>query len=258
MHRIIKQVAAALALVPLFVLSGCSGGAPVYVAGVETEMLPEDKTGNDSHKDAGADSLDGSLEGADEVKALPREDDVSAVQDGYGDSEETGIQRGAGYVYVCGAVVTPGVYPINPGMRVFEAIALAGGFSQKADEEWLNQAQTVQDGQRLYVYSKEETQQMQQEGTTVDGDSMISADMGTGMEASGASGTSVVEDGTKININTADRETLMTLPGIGEAKAEAVIQYRTEHGSFTSIEEIQNISGIKTAVFSKIRDLITV
>jgi competence protein ComEA len=162
-----------------------------------------------------------------------------------------GIQTEAsGYIYVCGAVRQPGVYPISSGMRVYEAIALAGGFSEEADEQWLNQAEMVQDSQRLYVYTKEETQQLEEAGVTID-----SADT-----ASAAVQTQPTSDNTngKININTADKETLMTLPGIGESRADAVIQYRQEHGAFFSIEEIQNISGIKNAVFSKLKDLITV
>ena len=63
---------------------------------------------------------------------------------------------------------------------------------------------------------------------------------------------------TRVNLNTAQREELMTLPGIGESKADSIIRYREEHGAFTSPEEIMNISGIKSAVYSKIRDRITV
>jgi competence protein ComEA len=65
-------------------------------------------------------------------------------------------------------------------------------------------------------------------------------------------------DSGKVNINTATKEQLVTLPGIGESKADSIIAYRTEHGSFSSIEEIMEIPGIKEAVFSKIKELITV
>lgn len=143
------------------------------------------------------------------------------------------------YIYVCGAVNNPGVYPISEDMRVFEAVDLAGGFADEADTSWVNQAEPVQDGQKLYIYTKEETSQMadpvQQEDT-------VSAGMTDG----------------KVNINQAAKETLMTLPGIGEAKADAVIQYRETYGAFASIEEIQNVPGIKNAVFLKIQDYISV
>lgn len=219
-----------MVLVPLFVLFGCSRNTPVYVAGVDEEPMTTENSGGDLKGDSKGNS------------------DEDSAKDG--GTEETAFQEITGYVYVCGAVASPGVYPIDPGMRVFEAIALAGGFTPEAAEEWLNQAQPVQDGQRLYVCSKEEAARMEQEG--------IAAGQ-AGEDTSPASFPDTAGNGGgKININTADQAALMTLPGIGEAKAEAVVRYRTEHGNFTSIEEIQNISGIKTAVFSKIKDLITV
>lgn len=223
-----------MVLVPLFVLSGCSGSSSVYMAGLEEEPVITENSGGDLKADSKGNS------------------DEDSPKDG--GTEETAFQEIAGYVYVCGAVASPGVYPIDQGMRVFEAIALAGGFTPDADQEWLNQAQPVQDGQRLYVYSKEEVIQMEQEGTTAG----PSGEDALGNAVLIPSPDTAEEGNGKININTADQAALMTLPGIGEAKAEAVIRYRTEHGNFTSIEEIQNISGIKTAVFSKIKDLITV
>lgn len=179
---------------------------------------------------------------------------VSAESSGGSENGQTsGLQAGGqapeGYIYVCGAVEEPGVYPIQEGMRVFEAIELAGGFAQEADQLWLNQAEIVTDGQRLYVYTKDETQLLAE------------AQQESGMPAwqhdsQMAEGSDAQEQ--KVNLNTADREVLMTLPGIGEVKADAIIQYREAHGAFSSIEEIQNITGIKNAVFSKIKDRITV
>lgn len=191
------------------------------------------------------------------------------------------------YVYVCGAVRSPGVCEMRSGMRVYEAIALAGGFAEDADEQWLNQAGEVYDGQKLYVYTTDETRQMEAEaaaiGQTLDpatagqtGDatsgiagvgetggavSQIAGVGQAGGSAPGMKGGGQAASGAAenlVNLNTATREELMTLPGIGGAKADAILEYREEHGSFTSIEEIQNISGIKSAVFSKIEDRITV
>ena len=146
------------------------------------------------------------------------------------------------YVYVCGAVQTPGVYELQDGMRVYEALAAAGGFREDADTEWLNQAAPVLDGQRLYVYTREEAQ-------------ALAAD--ASQAADGDPGFQDAENG-KVDLNTASKEMLMTLPGIGEARAEAILAYRSEHGRFVSIEEIQNISGIKAALFEKIREKIMV
>lgn len=155
--------------------------------------------------------------------------------------EQTGVSS-AIYVYVCGAVQTPGVYELQDGMRVYEAVAAAGGFREDADTEWLNQAASVQDGQKLYVYTREETQALAADASQI---------------ADGDRGFQDAENG-KVDLNTASKELLMTLPGIGEARAEAILAYRSEHGRFTSIEEIQNISGIKAALFEKIREKIMV
>ena len=146
------------------------------------------------------------------------------------------------YVYVCGAVQMPGVYELQDGMRVYEALTAAGGFREDADTEWLNQAAPLQDGQRLYVYTKEETQTL-----SADASQMEDGGLASGSTANG-----------RVDLNTASKEALMTLPGIGEARAEAILAYRSEHGRFRSIEEIQNISGIKSALFEKIREKIMV
>lgn len=155
-------------------------------------------------------------------------------------------ERDEGCIHVCGAVNTPGVYPFRDGMRLFEAVALAGGFAPDADEDWQNQAQPLQDGQRLYIYTLEETK-------------ALSEAQPDGAQAAGAfAADAQAQPDAKVNINTADKAALMSLPGIGESRAEAILQYRTEHGGFSAVEEIQEISGIKNAVYSKIKDRITV
>ena len=135
-------------------------------------------------------------------------------------------------VHVCGAVVSPGVYELPKGSRVWDALEAAGGFLESASTDYLNLAEVIADGQKIYVPTCEE------------------ATMRMDMEEEEESG--------KVNINRASKELLMTLPGIGETKAESILAYRNEHGSFSSIEEIMEIPGIKEAVFSKIKDYITV
>lgn len=156
--------------------------------------------------------------------------------------EEETVVSSAIYVHVCGAVQSPGVYELRDGMRVYEAIAAAGGFREEADTQWLNQAEALQDGQKLYVYTQEETQVLSADASQMEDGRLVSGSTANG----------------KVDLNTASKEALMTLPGIGEARAEAIVAYRSEHGRFCSIEEIQNISGIKSALFEKIREKIMV
>ena len=142
------------------------------------------------------------------------------------------------YVYVCGAVNAPGVYELNEDARVFEAITLAGGMTAEAAPEAVSQARTVADGEQIYVPT---VQEVQMQGSGVE-------DIVTGnADVSG-----------KININTAGKEELMTLTGIGEAKAQSILDYREEHGKFGSIEDLMLIEGIKEGVFNKIKEDITI
>jgi len=146
-----------------------------------------------------------------------------------GDQTEDNI-----FIHVCGAVKNPGVYEMEAGSRIYEALELAGGMTEDAVENSMNQAEILNDGQQLYVMSESEMKE----------EKMIAEE-------------EAIEDG-KVNINRASREELMTLPGIGESKADAIIRYREETGTFNSIEEIMEIEGIKEGVFRKIEDRITI
>ena len=140
------------------------------------------------------------------------------------------------YVDVCGAVVNPGVYILEDGSRVFMAIEEAGGYLPEAAQAYVNRAELLSDGQQLYVPTAEEVE-TQKLSVFTDG----SADSGK------------TEDG-KVNLNTADEETLMTLTGIGATRAKAIIAYREENGPFQTIEDIMNVQGIKEGTFTKIKD----
>ena len=142
------------------------------------------------------------------------------------------------YVYVCGAVNAPGVYELNEDARVFEAITLAGGMTAEAAPEAVSQARTVADGEQIYVPT---VQEVQMQGSGVE-------DIVTGN----------ADVNGKVNINTAGKEELMTLTGIGEAKAQSILDYREEHGRFGSIEDLMLIEGIKEGVFNKIKEDITI
>lgn len=134
------------------------------------------------------------------------------------------------YVQVSGAVVSPGVYELPAGSRVFEAIDQADGLTAEADAGQMNQAEILSDGQMIYVRKQ--------------GEEVLE--------------TPVQQEDGKVSLNTATEEQLMTLPGIGQAKAESIIAWREENGGFTRIEDLMKIEGIKEGVFSKIKDSIKV
>ncbi len=159
-----------------------------------------------------------------------------------GEQEQTEPEQWT--VYVCGAVNQPGVYILSADSRLYEAVAMAGGFSKEADCSYHNLARTVADGERIYILSVEETSRLTME-QQVTGETEAA-------EQAGSSGNVLID------INAADREQLMELPGIGEAKASAILEYRRRVGRFTAIEEIMNVSGIGEAMFEKIKDKIMV
>ena len=171
------------------------------------------------------------------------------MQDGLTDSNQDGAtweveqESEACYVYVCGAVEAPGVYMLNTGDRIYEAIALAGGLTEDASTAAVNQAETVSDGQMIFVPTIEEAE----------------AGIGVISEVSGAatSEQGTVSDG-KVNLNTASLTELMTLPGIGESKAQSILDYRAKNGGFSSVEEIMNVDGIKEGLYNRIKDSIKV
>ena len=156
-------------------------------------------------------------------------------------------------VYVCGAVNTPGVYELPAGSRLYQAIDAAGGMREDADKNYLNLAMELTDGQKLQVPTQEEVRTGAVDAETlnnISGNASEGSNTGSGGAASAGNGL--------VNINTADETLLMTLPGIGEAKAKSIIAYRQEKGAFGKIEDIMNIPGIKQAVYEKIKDAICV
>lgn len=134
------------------------------------------------------------------------------------------------FVYVCGAVKEPGVVRLAGDSRAADALAVAGGFREDAAQDAVNLAARLTDGEKLYFPTMEEAE------------AFVPEDVSTGL----------------VNINTADKETLCGLPGIGEAKAEDILHYREENGSFGSCEDIMLVPGIKTSVYNKIKEKITV
>ncbi len=224
---------AAAVFVGLAGLSGC-GREPAVV--LETASSPEE-----------AESC-----AADDMAEIGLETGVSET----GPSECTVPEAAAEeliQVHVCGAVKLPGVYELPAGSRVFEAVDAAGGMAEDAAADYLNLADAVSDGAKVRVPFLSELSGEELYGP--------SGSYGvTGGQAAGsldAAGTDPVPDGL-VDLNHADKTTLMGLPGVGEAKAEAIISWREEHGPFGAPEDIMQVPGIKEAAYEKLKNRITV
>nr|WP_302135410.1 helix-hairpin-helix domain-containing protein [uncultured Schaedlerella sp.] len=199
--------------------------------------------------------------------------DISSEKEGSEGTEETGDRKAAGniqeignadagsgsmehiFVYVCGAVNTPGVYELEAGARLYEAIARAGGVREDGAEESINQAQAVSDGERLYIPTDEEVRQGL-DAYLLSGSA--GGDAAAGSQSAVPGGPSGSSAGGKVNINTASREELKTLNGIGDTRAGSIVVYRESNGPFGSIEDLMKVEGIKEGVFNKLKDDITV
>lgn len=223
--------------------TGCRSRAADGLTELELEakaedVQPEEENGQD-------DGMSGTVPGNESSKD---NGEVSGTAGGSGksDGETTGIDGGTMdenmiFVHVCGAVQNPGVYKLLPGARLYEALAEAGGVREDGAAEALNQARELIDGERIYVPTSEEVKQ----GFV-------------GEEAVETGSSASVESGGKVNINTASKDELVTLPGIGETKAESIISYRETNGAFQSVEDLMQVEGIKEGTFNKIKDRITV
>lgn len=136
------------------------------------------------------------------------------------------------YVHVCGAVQNPGVVVLPEGSRVADALQEAGGFSEDAQEDYMNLAAKLNDGERLYFPSEEEAQELKE--------------------------AEKLQQKGLVNLNTADEESLCTLSGIGSARARDIIAYREANGGFARKEDIMNVPGIKESTYNKICDKLIV
>ncbi len=160
--------------------------------------------------------------------------------DGKGDLKDNAAygEKKIIYVHICGEVLNPGVYEVEENTRLFELAEKAGGFTEEAAVDYVNQAMTVADGDKIYIPNQTEADE--------EGKSQLT-DTGTGNEKE-----------ELLDLNTATEEELMTLPGIGASKAKKIIAYREEIGKFENIEQIMNITGIKEGVYNNIKDYVIV
>ncbi|MDF2803937.1 MAG: competence protein ComEA helix-hairpin-helix repeat region [Anaerocolumna sp.] len=250
----LKLVFVVLFIIIAGILYSCRVGNKdevTVITGTE-ESIPSE--GNvDSTKAANTISSDGIKASEDPLldKALTDDTDVTkdininTVDNAPGNSSESEKSSDYIYVHICGEVLKPNVYKVTVNTRVYEVIAKAGGLTEAAADSYINQASIVSDGQQIFIPSIEEVADKLPAAV-----SNVSANETT--ENSNSNNTGI------ININIATTEELMTLSGVGQAKAKAIIDYRINIGGFKSIDEIKNIDGIKDAVYNKIKDKITV
>ncbi len=148
--------------------------------------------------------------------------------------QEDLVQADTIFVYVCGAVCNPGVYELPADSRAYEAVTQAGGMQEDAAGTAVNLAEVLTDGQKLQIPFQGEVSDVQ------------------------VSDSGEVTTDSRVNINTASLEELMTLKGIGQTRAEQILEYREKHGSFASPEAIMDVDGIKQGTYDKIKDNIRV
>ena len=156
-------------------------------------------------------------------------------------------------IHITGAVQKPGILILTEGARIADAINAAGGNTEQADLNEVNLAYELQDGQKIYIPTKEDTAKLEEKAyiTSGSGNNVIVQTIDT-------EGNSENGGNKQVNINTATQNDLESLPGIGESIASRIIEYREQNGKFEKIEDLQNVKGIGDAKFANIKEQIVV
>lgn len=175
----------------------------------------------------------------DAVSGQEAQEQLVTESGGYSDKvgENVTGQREDIYVHICGAVQSPGVYALPEGSRLYEAIEAAGGFLPDACQDYCNLALTVSDGMQYQIPTEDEA---------------LSGNLPEAMQEN----LSSYDSQGLLNINLATAAELMSLPGIGQTRADAIITYREQHGAFACKEDIMQVAGVKDAVYEKIESYI--
>ena len=155
------------------------------------------------------------------------------------DSKEEATHDSIKKVYISGEINKPGVYQIKDGDRLEDLINEAGGLTDKASEKTLNLAQRLDDQMKIYIPNIDEENSLEN------------------IDPNQAANISVSSKSELININTASKEELMSLPNIGDKRADAIIEYRSAN-KFEKIEDIKNVTGIGDKFYEALKDLITI
>ena len=202
-------------------------------------------------------------------RSFQKEEKMTKIEEPAEIKEEEEVVSKAIKVDIKGAVKKPGVYEVSSTQNVSDLIALSGGLTKTADTSNINLSRALEDQMVIKISTKSELKKSAPTNISecVCPNVEITECQNTNSAITKVDGENTnVTNNTNTNpnttslisINTATKEQLMTLNSIGEAKALAIIEYRTTHGNFTTIEEIKNVSGIGDALFEKIKDYITI
>lgn len=160
-----------------------------------------------------------------------------------------------------GEVNNPGIYSLDANSRIIDVIELAGGLTTNANTSVINLSKKITDEMVIIIYSNAEVKDFEktkEKEEQIQKNCQQPTDNSLKNDACIASYATSSNTDQKISLNTATIEELMTLPGIGEAKAKDIIEYRKSNGNFKTIEDIMKISGIGESVFAKIKDYLTI
>ena len=178
-----------------------------------------------------------------------KEEKVSDIES----EKETSLGEEKIVVEIKGEVKKPNVYELKNGSRIYELIEEAGGPTNEADLSNINRALYLSDGQCIVIKNINDV-----ESEEANLNESLNAEVTNSIPTNSSGDKGEKNESSVININTASKETLMTLNGIGESKAQAIIDYRDEIGGFKSVDDITNVSGIGEKTLEKIKDKISI
>lgn len=196
----------------------------------------------------------------DEVLLSSNQDDVTVIDDVI--SNELNEVR----VDIKGAVLNPGVYVLDSNSCINDVISLAGGLKNNASTKYINLSKKVSDEMVIHVFTTSEIKNLEKSNSIKEecqcetiyiNECSNSTVIEKGESSIDEIKNNITQDNKLISINTATKEELMTLNGIGEAKANAIIEYRNNNGVFKDINDIKNVSGISDNLYEKIKNFIT-
>ena len=171
--------------------------------------------------------------------SLVDEENITDVDNNIESIKEESIDDSIKKVYISGEINKPGVYQIKDGDRLEDLIEEAGGLTDKASDKTLNLAQRLEDQMKIYIPNIDEENSLEN------------------IDPNQAANISASSKSDLININTASKEELMSLPNIGDKRADAIIEYRSAN-KFEKIEDIKNVTGIGDKFYEALKDLITI